>query len=83
MRPAIPPFDAVDQQDPAAVDLVFLALPRLVHVDCVIDDPHLPRLVHDDGIVPRGEPAFAFEEHQAVGYCARLLERLERPRWVA
>ena len=44
-RPAVAPFDAVDQQDPAAVDLVLLPLARPVHVDRVIDDPHLPGLV--------------------------------------
>ena len=32
-------IDAVDQQDPAAVDLVLLPLARAVHVDRMIDDP--------------------------------------------
>ena len=36
-RPAVAPFDAVDQQDPAAVDLVLLPLTRAVHVDRMID----------------------------------------------
>ena len=31
----------------------------------------------------RREPALAFEEHQAVGHAARLLERLERSRRLA
>ena len=60
VRPAVPPFDAVDQQDPAAVDLVFLALPRPVHVDCVIDDPHLPRLVDDDANCGPGRASVRF-----------------------
>ena len=52
MGPAVAPFDAVDKQDPAAVDLVFLTLARAVHVDRVIDDPVLPGRVGDDRIVP-------------------------------
>src|SRR5512132_3248038 len=43
--PAVPPFNLVDQQDAAAVDLVLLPLTRTIHVDCVVDDPHVPGFV--------------------------------------
>src|SRR5690242_13338525 len=56
VRPAVLPFDLVDQQDPPAVDLVLLPLSRPVHVDCVIDHPHLPRLVRDNAIVAGCQP---------------------------
>src|SRR5260221_1253245 len=75
--PTILPLDLVDEQDPAAVDLVFLPLARSVYVDRVIDDPVLPGLVAHDRILPRREPTLALVAHEAVRNAARLLERLK------